>query len=165
MSNIFYNTAVSQVYAMINRHFPPELYKRFNVKMDIQVYKPGEDEGVWLRKKNDTQNIHIFFDGLELLEIPPHVPRKYVEVFILQSFRDNIASGKISVDRVLEWSDNATAKKNKKVKEEKKKKNIENAFKFARDNNFDVQAIESKLPPSGKNKKGKTVKTLKLKGR
>lgn len=164
MPRIHYLSGQSQVLAMINKHFPPAIYNRFEVKMDVDIFKPSEDEGVFLRKKSNTQHMHILFDGLELLEIPPTVPRDYVELFILRAFRDAIDEGRIYFDKVLEWTDNDTAKRNQKEKAEKKKKQVEEAYKFARDNRFNVKQIEAKLPRAGKSKKGQTVRKFELKG-
>lgn len=164
MPKIHYLSAQSQVLAMLNNHFPPALYNRFEARTDEQIFKASEDEGVWWRKKKNIQNMHILFDGLEILEIPPSVPRDAIEVFILRAFRDAIAEGRIFIDKVLEWTDNETAKKNKVEKQAAKKKQVQDAYEFARHNQFDIQRIEAKLPRAGKNKRGRTVKKFELGG-
>lgn len=149
---------------IINKNFPDAIARRFMVRMDSQVFNDKEDESVFMRKKYRKEHLHVYFDLLELLDIPPHVPAKYFEVFLFKSFRDAIKDGTISIEKELEWSDNKTARANKRAKDKTKKKDIEESFKFARDNNFDVKRIEAKLPKLGGKKGTDVISKYELKG-
>lgn len=150
--------------SVLNNHFPPPIYNRFELRADSEIFKASEDEGTWSRQRSDSEHIHILFDGLEIIEITSQVKREWLEWFVLRAFRDAIDEGRIYIDKVLEWTDNETAKRNKKALEDNKKKKVQEAFKFARDNRFDIQRIEAKLPRAGKSKKGRTVKKFELGG-
>lgn len=120
------------MYHLINKNFPTVISRRFQVRLDSQVFKDSEDETIFMRKKHRTEHLHVYFDLLEIADIAPDVPTKYFELILLKSFRQAIADGKISIDKVLDWSDNKTARKRKKEKEEKKAIKRKEAIKEAR---------------------------------
>lgn len=152
----------SQLESIVRKHFPTEISQRFSFRSDADIFIPKEDESIWHRWKADRENMHVLFDGMEILELTPEIPRKFAEVFLLRAFRDSIKEGRLSLDKKIEWTDNATARKNKRLKKEKKKQQIEDAVKFAyqnKDNPHVVKEIEMKLP-----KKKRAQKVYKLEG-
>lgn len=152
----------TQLESIVKKHFPPSISDRFSFRADSEIYIPKEDETIWNAVRDNKQSMHVLFDRLEIIEIPPSMPKNMGEYFILKSFRDAIARGTINIDKLPEYVDNATAKKNKKEKEANKKKQVEESYKFARDNQFDVKRIEAKIPVGGK--KTKTITKLELPG-
>lgn len=151
-----------QVLSIVKHHFPPVVSDRFSVRMDSEIYIPKEDEGVFMRHKYGHENIHVLFDNMEIFEFPERLERKYVELMILKSFKLAIEQGTVSIDVAPEYTDNATARRNKREKDSKKKKKIEESYKFAQDNNFNLEQIEAKLPGAGKSKKTQKKKIIKL---
>lgn len=128
----FYLPWKSQLYVILKKHLPTELVDRFTFRSDSEVFIPKEDEGVWNRWKTDHENMHVLFDGLEIIEIPEKLDKRYAEVFLLKAFRDAIKDGRISIETKIEWSDNATARKRKKENEEKKAKKRREVIQEAR---------------------------------
>jgi len=55
--------------ALFSKHFPPAISMRFQVLKDSEIFKPSEDEGTWNRVKDGTENWHILFDMVEIMEI------------------------------------------------------------------------------------------------
>ena len=95
MSRIYYTSAKAQLLSILNKHFPPAIYNRFEIRADSEIFKAAEDEGTWNRKRANAEHLHILFDGLELIEITPQVRSEYLEWFILRAFRDAIAEERI----------------------------------------------------------------------
>lgn len=154
----------TQLESIVKSRFPPFISDRFSFRTDSEIYIPKEDETIWKAVRSNKENMHVMFDKVVILEIPQSTPRNLGELFILRAFRDAIASGRILLEKIPEYVDNETARKNKKEKEKKKAKQVEDAFKFARDNSFDVERIEAKLPLTKKGGKGKTINKLQIKG-
>lgn len=140
--------------SIVKKHFPDFISSRFTFRSDSEIFIPKEDESIWNAVKEDRQSMHVLFDMIEILELPHNTPRQYGEIFILRAFRDAIAEKRIDLYEKPKLTDKTTAKKARKEKEGKRKKAIEESFKFARDNAFDLKRIEAKLPPAGKSKKG-----------
>lgn len=137
------------MYHLINKTFPSKVATRFQVRMDSQVFNDKEDEGIFLRKKYRKEHMHVYFDLLEIADIEPSVQAKYFEIILLKSFRQAISDGKISIEKQLEWSDNATARKRKREKEVLKAKKRKEAVKEAK---YWMNKIEQKkvtLPDLG----------------
>ena len=98
----------SRVRGIIDKHFPPELSKRFTLRSDSEIWIPKEDESVWLAHKHSTEALHVLFDGYEILEIPQTLDSRFAEVFFLKAFKWALQEGKLSIDEVKEWTDNKT---------------------------------------------------------
>lgn len=149
---MLYLSAKTQIRRIIDKYFPPEMSIRFTIRSDSQIWIPKEDEGVWNRWKSGNENFHILFDGLLLIEIPSTIKPELAEVWFLKAFRKAISDGKISFKKKLEWTDNETAKRNKKEKEVKKKKKVKDAIDYALQNPFDHEEIERQIEHIGKRK-------------
>ena len=137
------------MYHLINKTFPTAVSRRFMVRMDSQVFNDKEDESIFLRKKYRKEHMHVYFDLLEVADIAPDVQAKYFEIILLKSFRQAIADGKISIEKELEWSDNATARKRKREKEVLKAKKRKEAISEAK---YWIDKVEQKkvtLPDIG----------------
>ena len=141
----------AQVRKIIDKHFPPELSRRFTLRSDSEIWIPREDEGVWLRKKHSVEALHILFDGFEIFEIPQDLEPKYAEVHFLKAFKQALKDDKINIHKKKEWSDNVTAKRNRKEKQKRKKKKIEASYKYAHANPEYVEKVTN-LPNVGKKK-------------
>lgn len=133
-------------------YLPIEIVDRFTFRTDSEIFIPKEDEGIYNRWKSDHENMHVLFDGLEIIEIPEKLDKRYGEVFILRAFRDAIADGRISIEHKIEWSDKATAKRRKKEREEEKKKKRIEAIKEARYHMGQqrITKVKKKLPTGSK---------------
>lgn len=121
----------AQVRSIINKHFPPEIGDRFTMRSDSEIYIPSFDEGVWKRKKQNRESLHILFDGLELFEIPQWLDKRFAELAFLKSFKEAIIDGRISFDKKIEWTDNAKARKNKRELQQKKADKLLDSLKEA----------------------------------
>jgi len=130
---------------LVHKHFG-DLELRFSVMLDSDIFLKGEDESIWNRVRKETEHLHVFFDMKEFLDIPVTVPKIYFEMFLLRGFRDAIKNGMISITKKPEYTDNKTAVRAQADKVEKRKKGIEDAFKFAKTNKFDNKQITAKLP-------------------
>lgn len=161
---MIYTSWKHQLETIVKSHFPEFISSRFTFRSDSEVYIPGEDESIWDAVRGNKESMHVLFDRIQILEMPYNTPHKMGEYFILRAFRDAVADGRISIEKVAELSDNKTARRNKREKQLKKRKQVEESYKFARDNTFDIDRIESKLPAAGKNKNGKNITKLTLKG-
>lgn len=116
------------ILAVIHKHFPPLIADRFSVRMESEIWKPSEDEGVWNRNKAGREIAHILFDMVDIFEIPPQLPKVELERYILFAFKWSIEDGKISVEKKPEFTDNKTAKKNRLNKRAKAKKDFKKVF-------------------------------------
>ena len=134
---------------LIIKHFGTKMSKRFMVRVDTDIFKASEDESIFNRKKAGTEHIHIFFDFLEIADIPPTVDRRFFELILLRSFRDAIKSGAVSIDTVREVTDLKTAATRKQEIKKKKKEKILEAFKEARYYANKVKTRRVKLPDVG----------------
>ena len=154
---MLYLSAKQHLRRVINQNFPPEISIRFTFRSDSEIWIPKEDEGVWNRHKKGTESIHILFDGLELFECPQSLDPRLFPVYFLKAFKQAILDGRIRFDRKIEWTDNATAKRNRSQIINKKHRQLEESFKFARNNPDATQMIEKRIRPLGK----RTVVSLK----
>lgn len=145
----------TQLASLVKKHFPGSIGMRFTFRSDSEVFLPKEDKSIWERWKADQENMHILFDGLEILELTPKVPKMFGEVFLLRAFRAAIKDGRISIEKKIEWVDADTAKRNKREKKAKRKKQVEDSFKFALQNKDKslVEVVEKALPKSKKKKR------------
>lgn len=135
-----------QMNYLVEKHFGKVLGMRFQVMMDNDIFIKSEDESIWSRIRNDKESLHVYFDLVEILDIPSSVPQSYYEVFLLRGFKDAIKAELISIDVKTEMTDIQSVKRAKKNKEAKRKKSFEDSYRFARDNNFSVGSMLAKLP-------------------
>lgn len=139
----------NQIRLIIDRHFPPEISQRFTIRMDTEIFKKSEDEGVWNRWRRDRENIHILFDGLELFEVPQQIKQSQAEVYFLRCFKWAIEDGKISIEKKKEWTDNDTAKRNRRAREKKKKEAFVEAYKRSVQNPGNYEEHKANVPNLG----------------
>jgi len=140
----------TKVRSIIDKHFPSHIAKRFTLRSDSEIWIPKMDEYIWLKNKNNIESIHILFDGLEIFEIPHDLDPRFAELYFLKAFKQALKDGKISIQKVKEWTDNKTARRNKKEKQKKKHKKLKESFEYAKQHPFTVREIEAKLPKIGK---------------
>lgn len=153
MINRIWTGRKGQMSYLIDKHFGSIMSKRFFCRYDADVFLKGEDETVWDKVRKDQQNLHVYFDFTEILDIPYSVPQSFFEIFLLKGFRDAIKSDLISVEKKQEVTDTSSVIKAKKKIQEKKKKAIIDSYKFANDNKFNLDNIVRKLPNGQKIKK------------
>lgn len=125
---MLYLSFKSEVRRIIDKHFPPELSRRFTLRTDTEIFLPKEDEGVWKKWKSGKENVHIMFDGREVFEVPHTLPQKYTELYFLRAFKWSVEGGSICIEKETEWVDKETVKRNKRDKEKKKQKKMLDAF-------------------------------------
>jgi len=126
-----YTSLKQAVIAMIRKHFPPEIAKRFSIRMDSEIWIPGMDEGIWRREKHDIESIHVMFDNTEIFEIPRNLSPRYAEVYFLRAFKQALEDGLVSIEKVREFSTPEQARRNKREKQKQKKKDLEDSFEYA----------------------------------
>ena len=144
---------------LINRNFPKHISDRFMVRMDSDVFIPKEDETIFNRKKQSKEHMHIYFDHLELAEIPPSVHSRYFKLILFKSFRDAVKNGFVSIDKIQEVTDNKTARLRFKEKRGKIRKKLIAAFRQARSEVGKFKKKEVVLPPAGhETKESKVIK-------
>lgn len=134
---------------LINKHFGTKMAKRFMVRVDTDIFKASEDESIFNRKKSGLEHMHIFFDFLEIADIPPTVDKRFFELILLRSFRDAIKSGAVSIEKERELTDPGTAAIRRQEIKKKKKERILEAFKEARYLASKTKTRKVKLPDMG----------------
>lgn len=129
-----YLSAQQGVLGIIRKHFPPAISNRFTVRSTSDIWKPGEDKVVFDMVRNNKESLHVLFDMVELFEIPYDLPAKIAELQILRAFKQAIIDGRVSIDVLPDYTTNEDIRRQKKVMQDKKRRDVIESIKEARDN-------------------------------
>lgn len=114
---------------VIDKHFSQELAKRFTIRMDSEIWRPKWDEGVWQRRRNNTERLHVLFDGIDIFELARTRTTVQAEVDFLKAFKAAVEDGIISIEKKAEFVAPDTAKKRRRERKKESRDNLKKAFK------------------------------------
>lgn len=129
-----YMSFKSAVRQMIDSHFPPEISRRFQLRSSAQLFIPGADDGIGQMQREGSENIHVLFDGHEVIEIPQEESYEKIELWFLRAFRDAIKDGSINIELKREYLSTEEVKRKKKELKAAKHKKLTDSIREAKQN-------------------------------